>query len=101
VAWPAVTAGEPVVGEVGLPAFVGLFGGEANIGRLRPFARRRGDQPLGGQVPGDGGPRDGDVVSVLQVPGDGVGPGIQAPLGEAFTHRDDEFDGLRADRGGR
>jgi hypothetical protein len=27
-AGPAVGAGEPVVGEVGLPAFVGLFGGE-------------------------------------------------------------------------
>ena len=31
--------GEPPVGEVGLPAFVGLFGGEADVGGLGPFLR--------------------------------------------------------------
>ena len=30
-------AGEAPVGEVGLPAFVGLFGGEADVGRFGPF----------------------------------------------------------------
>jgi hypothetical protein len=33
----AVGAGEPVVGEVGLPALVGLVCGEADGGRLRFF----------------------------------------------------------------
>ena len=29
--------GEPPVGEVGLPSFVGLFGGEADVGALGSF----------------------------------------------------------------
>ena len=32
-------AGQPVVGEVGLPALVRLLGGEPQVGRLRPLAR--------------------------------------------------------------
>jgi len=35
----AVGPGEPVVGEVGLPAFVGHRGFEADAGRLRPLLR--------------------------------------------------------------
>jgi len=63
---PAVGVGEPVVGEIGLPALVGLFGLEADVGRLRSFAGLGDDQGLDGQVPGDGGRRDGDPVGVLQ-----------------------------------
>ena len=39
----AVGAGEPVVGEVGLPALVGQLGGEPEVGRARPLARLGGD----------------------------------------------------------
>ena len=34
---------ERVMGEVGLPAFIGLLGGEPQAGRLRPLRRVRGD----------------------------------------------------------
>ena len=44
--------------------------------------------------------RDGDVVGVLQVPGDGFRAGVQAPLDEFLAHCHDQFDHLRADRGG-
>ena len=37
--------GKPPVGEVGLPAFIWLLGGKADVGGLRPFLRGRGDQP--------------------------------------------------------
>jgi len=40
---------EPPVSEVGLPAFVGLFGGEANVGGLGTFRRCWGDQSGRGQ----------------------------------------------------
>jgi hypothetical protein len=36
--------GEPPVGEVGLPAFVGLFGGESDVGAFGAFVRRGDDQ---------------------------------------------------------
>jgi hypothetical protein len=56
----AGAAGEGVVGEVGLPALVGLLGGEPDVGGLRALARLGGDQAAAGQVPDDqvgGGPR--------------------------------------------
>ena len=37
--------GEPPVGEVGLPALIGLLGGEPDIRRLGPLLRGGGDQP--------------------------------------------------------
>jgi hypothetical protein len=51
----ALWAGEPVVGEVGLPALVGLVGLEADVGGLRLLLRFGDDQSGGDQVPGDGG----------------------------------------------
>jgi hypothetical protein len=42
--------GEPPVGEVGLPAFVGLFGGKADVGRLGAFVGLRDDKPRSGEV---------------------------------------------------
>ena len=38
----AVGSGQPVVGEVGLPHLVGLFGGEPDMGRFRFLLRLRG-----------------------------------------------------------
>ena len=69
--------GEPPVGEVGLPAFVGLFGGEADVGRLGPLGWLRFDQAGGVEVAVDGADRDGDAVVVGQVPGDGVGAVVE------------------------
>ena len=72
----SVTAGERVVGEVGLPALVRLLGLEPQVGRSGPFGRGGGDQSGPGQVPADGRGRDPDLVVVLQVPGDGVRAGV-------------------------
>jgi hypothetical protein len=41
----AVGSGESVVGEVGLPALVGLLGGEPDVGRVRSLLRLRRHQP--------------------------------------------------------
>ena len=49
----AGAVGEGVVGEVGLSAFVGQFGGEPQVGRARAFARLGDHEPGPGQVPAD------------------------------------------------
>jgi len=77
--------GEPVVGEVGLPALVRLFGGEADVGGAGAFARLRGHQPGATEVATDGRRRHGDLVVLGQVTADGVRSGIQALLGELFA----------------
>jgi hypothetical protein len=71
-------AGERVVGEVGLPAFVRHVGLEPDVGRLRALGRVGGNEALPGQGAADGGRRHLDPVMVFQVPGDGVRPGVQA-----------------------
>jgi len=43
-----VGSAEPVVGEVGLPALVGLLGREPGVGRLGSLLRLRDHQPGGG-----------------------------------------------------
>ena len=40
----AVGSGEPIVGEIDLPHFVGLLGGETDVGRFGFLHRCRGDQ---------------------------------------------------------
>jgi len=86
-------AGDAPVGEVGLPAFVGLFGGEADVGGLGAFLRLGVDQAGGVQVAADRGDGDGEPVVVLQVPGDGVGSGVEAFAGELSAQRHDQVDG--------
>ena len=49
------TVGQPVVGEVGLPAFVGPLGLEAPVGRLGSFGRLRFDLSGSDQDPVNGG----------------------------------------------
>ena len=71
-----VGVGESVVGEVGLPGLVGLFGFESDVGGFGSLGRVRGDLPCSGQDPVDRGPRQRGPVVVLQVPLDGVGAGI-------------------------
>ena len=71
---------EPVVGEVGLPGFVGLLGAEPQVGGLGSFGRLGGDQSLAGQGSAHRGNRHGHTVMVGQVPGDGVRSGVEAGL---------------------
>ena len=65
--------GERVMGEVGLPALVRQVGGEPQVGRFRGGGH---DQSVAGQVAADGRGRDPDPGVVVQVPGDGVPPGV-------------------------
>jgi len=94
----AAGPGEPVVGEVGLPALVRLLGGEPQVGRPRPLGRVGGDQPRPGQVSADRRRRHHDPVMVVQVPADRVRPGVQAPPGQLLTQPDDQPNGIAADR---
>ena len=48
----AAGPGEPVVGEVGLPALVRQLGGEPLVGRARPLLRIRGDEAGAGSGTG-------------------------------------------------
>ena len=91
--------GERVVGEVGLPALVRHVCLEPDVGRLRPLGRARGDQSGPAQVPADGRSRHFELVVVLQVPGDGLRPGVQALPGQFLAQPDDQVGRLVADRG--
>jgi hypothetical protein len=51
----AIRAGEPVVGEVGLPALVRLLGLEPQVRRAGPLGGVGGDQPGSGQLAADRG----------------------------------------------
>ena len=79
----AVGAGEPVVGEVGLPGLVGLLGLEPDVGGLGSLGRVGGHRAGADQDPVDRGPRQRDLVVVVEVPADGVRAGVQAGLGRA------------------
>ena len=85
--------GEPPVGEVGLPAFVGLVGGEADVGGLGAFRRCRCHQPGRGEVAADRGDRHLQLVVMFQMPGDGVGSGVKARGAQLGAQFDDQIDG--------
>jgi hypothetical protein len=70
--------GEPPVGEVGLPAFVWLFGGEADVGGFGSFGGGGFDEAGGVQVATDRCRRHDRGVVVAQVPGDGGGAVVEA-----------------------
>jgi hypothetical protein len=74
--------GELPVGEVGLPGLVRLLGLEADVGGLRLFARFGGDQVGSADDAVDRRSRHRQVAVVLEVPGDGVGAGVEAVVGE-------------------
>ena len=88
-----VASCEPPVGEVGLPTFIGLFGGEADVGRFGSFVGAGLHEAGGVEVSADGGDGHVEAVVVLQVPGDGVGAGVEAFAGELGAQGDDEVDG--------
>jgi hypothetical protein len=95
----AVGSGQPVMGEVGLPALVGLLGGETDVGALRLLLRLGDHQACGGEVAADRRRSDGGVVVVLQMPGDGVRAGIQTGVGQFLAQPHDQLHHRR--RGGR
>lgn len=84
--------GEAVVGEVGLPGFIGLIGLEPDVGRARLLLWFGHDQLCAANDAVDRGSRHGDAMVVLQVPCDGVGAGVQAGSGELPAKREDELD---------
>ena len=57
----------------------------------RPVAL--GKDTCGVKVSADGGEPDFEMVVVLQVPGGGVGAGVEASAGELGARGDDEVDG--------
>ena len=71
-----VGVGEPIVGEVRLPALVGLVGFEPDVGALRALVRGGCDHTGPEQDPVDRRPRQGDPVMMGQVPADRVRPSI-------------------------
>ena len=84
--------GQAVVREVGLPALVGLLGGEADIRGPGTLAGRRSDKPAPAQGAVDRGPRHPQSVMVLEMPGNGVATGIQPLAAEAPAQLDDQLD---------
>jgi hypothetical protein len=86
----SVGVGEPVVGEVGLPALVRHRRFEADVGGLRPLLRLRGDQASSDQLPGHRGPGHGDVVVMGQMPADGLRAGVQTLIGQFLAEPNDQ-----------
>jgi hypothetical protein len=85
--------GQPPVGEVGLPAFIGLFGGKADEGGLGSALGCGGDEAGGGQLAADARRRHHQPVVELQVPGDGVGTVVESFAGQLPAQADDQIDG--------
>jgi hypothetical protein len=56
------------VGDVGLPALVGLFGGEADVAALGPLVRLWGEESAGGEDPPDRGDRAAMVAAPASWP---------------------------------
>jgi len=90
----AVGVGEPVVGEVGLPGLVRHRGFEADVGGLRSLLRLGDHEPGRGQVTADARSRYSVSVVVLEMPGDGLGAGVQTTVGEFLADPHDEVDEL-------
>jgi hypothetical protein len=81
----------PVVGEVGLPALVRLFGGEPQVRRPGPLPGIRHHGAGAGQDPMDRRPRQHGVVVVLQVPADRVRPDVQPGLGQLLAQSEHQL----------
>jgi hypothetical protein len=88
--------GQAPVGEVRLPALVGLGCLEASVGGAGAFAGFGLDQAGGVQDASDGGGRRCGVTAFGQVPGDREGAGVEAVTDQLQSQFDDEL----ADHGG-
>ena len=95
---PVDAGGQPVVGEVGLPHFVGLLGLEADVGRTGPLLRRRHDETLSAQGAIDRCSRHPEVVVLLEMPANRVRSGIEPLSDELTAQPDDQLDDRVGDR---
>ena len=96
--------GQPPVGDVGLPAFVGHLGAKPGAGALGALLRLRGDKPAACQDPPDRR-RGRDTAQrriplqvPLQVDADGLRAGVQASLGQVLAQPHDPVLQFQADR---
>ena len=71
---------------------LGIRGFEADVGGLGSFLRLGGDQAGFGQVAADRGAGDLVSVVVFEVPGDGLGSGVQAGGGQVGAESEDQLD---------
>ena len=92
--------GQRPVGDVGLPALVGLGGLEADVAALGPLVRLRGDESAGGEDSPDGGDRRAGAVPAVQMVGDGGRTGLVPVAVEVFADREDLVLELAAGAGG-
>jgi hypothetical protein len=83
--------GEFDMGDVGLPALVGEFGDEPDVGAARPFVGLRGDEPAGFEDTPDRRHRRDRDVGAGEMGVDGLGAGVEAGFVEPFADRDDLF----------
>lgn len=81
--------GEQPVGDVGLPAFVGLVGFEPDQRRSRAFLGSWCDEAAADKDPPDRRGRRGGAVAAVQVRGDRRRAGIQAVIDELSAQGDD------------
>src|SRR5579875_2193190 len=81
----AVGSGERVVGEVGLPTLVGKIRLEACVGGLGSLAGVGKDEAVTGEIAADGGGGEAYLVLMQEVPGDGLGAGIEALVDEPMS----------------
>jgi hypothetical protein len=88
-----IAGGEAVVGEVGLPGFVGLLGSEADARREWASLRLVGDAACSTQVAVDRRGCHRDVV-VVEVPTDGGRAGVETRQGEFVAQTHDQIDRL-------
>ena len=95
------TCGEAPVAEVRLPHLVGQIGSEPDIGRLRAFLRVGLHETQINKAAPDRGGRHGDLVALLEVPGNGVRAGIEALGGQLRAQVHHQLDGLVTDLGWR
>ena len=79
--------------EGALRALLGLGDDEAPTGEDPPDGGHRGDDEAPtGEDPPDGGHRgDGETAPLLEVVGDGVGPGVQALIAQLLAQEEDRF----------
>jgi hypothetical protein len=81
--------GQGPMGDVQLPALVGLLGHEPHIAALGPLVRLGGDEPAGVQDPPDRRDRRCAAVPLAEVEGDGGRAGLVPATGQLLAELDD------------
>ena len=80
--------GKKEVGDIGLPAFVGHCGFEADVGVFRPLFRLWGDEPFVRENAADRGSRRDTFAVLFKVVGNGFGPCVKSVPGELLADVD-------------